>query len=527
MGDEYEDYGDYDDYGDYEGSDKEIDAEEGKVDLGPLTLTKKKSMVFVTISEIKDLIKKKCEEICELTGLSFDESVILYNHFHWRKDLIEQEWFGNESKISKAAGLEPLDKQPENNSNQITCPMCFDTKPRTEFDNLKCNHYLCKECYQDYIDFNVMRPENIFFWRCPFNKCNLIIPDSFNKKYIPENKLQNYYKKMAIAYADNSKSLRWCPGTDCQFGCEVESIVARTVNCPCGWVYCFKCGLEDHQPCDCEVAKEWSKKDETGGATAKWLLAFTKDCPKCKRPIEKNQGCNYMKCRHPGCGQEFCWLCLADWKTHNDHFKCNKYDNLSKEEKKKMDDDKQKERSDLQKYAFYYERYHNNDVAIKSVEKIIKTYKQEQKDLAIHLSLSLTQLEFLLDACHVLRNSKRILKWSYGYGFYLDNDLQRNLYEIIQEKLDMYSSELHVLLEKDYEKCKENISEFTKFKDKVLASVYKCKQSATAFLEKMEEFENALLEEQLKKGGSTTTQTPTTNNSETKKKGGFFSKLVS
>ena len=60
----------------------------------------------------------------------------------------------------------------------------------------------------------------------------------------------------------------------------------------------------------------------------------------------------------------------------------------------------------------------------------------------------------------VLRNSKRILKWSYGYGFYLNNDLQRNLYEIIQEKLDMYSSELHVLLEKKYEEAKNDISDF-------------------------------------------------------------------
>jgi len=41
MGDEYEDYGDYDDYGDYEDSDKGNEIEEGKVDLGPLSLSKK------------------------------------------------------------------------------------------------------------------------------------------------------------------------------------------------------------------------------------------------------------------------------------------------------------------------------------------------------------------------------------------------------------------------------------------------------------------------------------------------------
>lgn len=135
---------------------------------------------------------------------------------------------------------------------------------------------------------------------------------------------------MAVAYADNSKSLRWCPAAGCEYGAEVPSMGARAIECHCGWMYCFKCGLEDHRPCECDIAIEWTKKDEGGGATAKWLLVNTKDCPKCKRPIEKNQGCNFMKCRNPGCEQEFCWLCLADWKTHNDHFKCNKYDNLSK-----------------------------------------------------------------------------------------------------------------------------------------------------------------------------------------------------
>jgi len=135
---------------------------------------------------------------------------------------------------------------------------------------------------------------------------------------------------MAIAYADNSKSLRWCPGLDCEYAAEVASLAARAIECQCGWMYCFKCGLEDHRPCDCDIAREWTKKDEGGGANAKWLLVNTKDCPKCRHPIEKNQGCNFMKCRHPGCEFEFCWLCLADWKTHNDHFKCNKYDNLSK-----------------------------------------------------------------------------------------------------------------------------------------------------------------------------------------------------
>lgn len=134
---------------------------------------------------------------------------------------------------------------------------------------------------------------------------------------------------MAVAYADSSKSMRWCPAPGCFYGSEVETVFAKCVECPCGWMYCFKCGVEDHRPCDCDAVNEWLKRDESGGANAKWLLAYTKDCPKCRKPIEKNQGCNYMRCQHPGCQQEFCWLCLGDWKTHSSHFKCNKYDNLS------------------------------------------------------------------------------------------------------------------------------------------------------------------------------------------------------
>lgn len=96
-----------------------------------------------------------------------------------------------------------------------------------------------------------------------------------------------------------------------------------------------------------------------------------------------------------------------------------------------MDEDINKERTDLQKYAFYYERYFNNEIAIRSIAKLMRTINEEQKELATDLGLSLTQMEFLINSCLTLRNSKRILKWSYAYGFYLDNDLQRNLYEII------------------------------------------------------------------------------------------------
>ena len=37
------------------------------------------------------------------------------------------------------------------------------------------------------------------------------------------------------------------------------------------------------------------------------IAHFTKPCPQCKVPTEKNNGCNHMTCR--GCGQDWCWIC--------------------------------------------------------------------------------------------------------------------------------------------------------------------------------------------------------------------------
>jgi hypothetical protein len=45
-----------------------------------------------------------------------------------------------------------------------------------------------------------------------------------------------------------------------------------------------------------------------------WILANTKPCPDCKRPIEKNMGCMHMTCSQ--CKTEFCWMCQGRWKDH-------------------------------------------------------------------------------------------------------------------------------------------------------------------------------------------------------------------
>lgn len=73
--------------------------------------------------------------------------------------------------------------------------------------------------------------------------------------------------------------------------------------------YTFISG-DAHAPCGCNQWQKWHIKigeikpeelkasctESEDAANCLWLVTNSKPCPNCKSPIQKNEGCNHMKC---------------------------------------------------------------------------------------------------------------------------------------------------------------------------------------------------------------------------------------
>lgn len=85
---------------------------------------------------------------------------------------------------------------------------------------------------------------------------------------------------------------------------------SHAVDCGNAHFFCWECLGDAHAPCGCNQWQEWQMKiaevkpeelqascsGSEEAANLLWLVTNSKPCPNCKSPIQKNEGCNHMKC---------------------------------------------------------------------------------------------------------------------------------------------------------------------------------------------------------------------------------------
>ena len=218
-----------------------------------------------------------------------------------------------------------------------SCIFCIEDFDENEIINpaLDCTKHAHGKCLSTYIEHELNN--NRFPIKCPL--CTDAYSHDINYKIIYDCLILNDKEKLAIKLENmslnrlsetNPDEVSFCPTPGCSYMCFYD-INEYHLDCPlCKKSYCLKCKTEWHQDITCEEYQQNKKYEENMTEEDKLNEKKFEDyvrgnrckqCPKCKRWVEKNRGCDHITCP---CGTHFCYKCgkLRD-PIHPYNHKCN------------------------------------------------------------------------------------------------------------------------------------------------------------------------------------------------------------
>lgn len=357
--------------------------------------------------------------VTSLLNIKQHNARALLIHHRWKVDCIYDhlDRKGRDQMLREAGII----LREDNNSRAApsitaTCIVCFDEFSLSDV-SMECGHCFCNECWTEYFYASLDTGKKQI--RCMGEKCWAICDEAMvqhllGRKY-PEA-AQRFERFLLESYLENNETVKWCPSVPhCGHAiCVGAGERYCEVECPCGVSLCFNCGEQPHSPCPCAMWKLWEVKCNGESENVNWILANTKNCPKCFKPIEKNGGCNLVTCE---CGQHLCWLCggatgFKHTYTSIEGHSCNRFVG---EEKKKVDNAKRQ----LHRYTHYYDHFKIHGDSFKAEqEKLGPAIEERVKQLeSDHGRLLFRDADWLTDAHRSLLRSRQVLPRSYVFAY--------------------------------------------------------------------------------------------------------------
>ncbi|GJN27197.1 hypothetical protein PR202_gb15196 [Eleusine coracana subsp. coracana] len=397
---------------------------------------------------------------------------------------VHDEWFADEEHVRKVVGL-PEKRVEIPNDKEVTCGICFDSCPRASMSAASCGHPFCGTCWRGYISTAINDGPGCLMLRCPDPSCAAAVGQDMVNSLANDEDKEKYTRYLRRSYIEDNrkngfclKQTKWCPAPGCEYAVEfVMGSGSYDVNCNCSYGFCWNCTEEAHRPVDCATVSKWILKNSAESENMNWILANSKPCPKCKRPIEKNQGCMHITCTPP-CKFEFCWLCLGPWSEHGERtggfYACNRYE-AARQEGAYDESERRREmaKNSLERYTHYYERWAANQ---SSRQKALGDLQSLQNDKLEKLSdiqsQPESQLKFIIEAWLQIVECRRVLKWTYAYGFYLPEHehAKRQFFEYLQGEAESGLERLHQCAEKElqvYLEAESPSKDFNDFRTKL------------------------------------------------------------
>ncbi|XP_014831076.1 PREDICTED: cullin-9-like isoform X1 [Poecilia mexicana] len=394
----------------------------------------------MTQEEVRQLMQRTVQQVSATLSLDSDRAEHLLIHCRWNVDLLVQRYTDDPDALIMAAGLTCRNPQPP--SPAPTCPVCLGPRgPDAEpVPTLSCMHYCCRSCWQEYLTARIEQ-NLVMNCNCPITDCQAQPTSQFFLGILTDrDTVAKYENALLRGYVECCSNLTWCTNPQ---GCDQilckEAVGSMGTCSRCCWSSCFSCNFpEAHYPASCSHMSQWM---DDGGfyegmsmeAQSKHLAKLiSKRCPSCQAQIEKNEGCLHMTCAK--CNHGFCWRCLKPWKpTHKDYYNCSAMVSKAARQEKKFQD--------------YNERC---------------TFHHQAKDFAVGLeskvssineALQMKSLTFVIDACKVLAQARKVLAYSCVYSYYNQETEKMDVMEQQTEALDLHTNALQILLEETLLQC--------------------------------------------------------------------------
>lgn len=193
------------------------------------------------------------------------------------------------------------------------CMFCYTNGP--DYTLQLCGHRLCRQCMGRILELNSKPALELHFpIKCPFSdRCDELIALQDVESCVPSAAiLQGICEQSALQFvAHNQDRYGFCPGVNCTQILALDSCFASCSKC-CGQ-FCLACkdkdgtkGVPWHEGLTC-VEFQALQRDGGHELLQTWMKEKgIKLCNICGMAVEKNGGCDHMRCR---CGFNFCYQC--------------------------------------------------------------------------------------------------------------------------------------------------------------------------------------------------------------------------
>jgi Zinc finger, C3HC4 type (RING finger)./RNA recognition motif. len=179
------------------------------------------------------------------------------------------------------------------------CPICFDEA--VSAITLECGHSWCRSCLSHYLITAVeIKPFPISCLGGGGLQCAKLLPIFIAQDILTAKQFDALVQAAFLDHVNSRlQEFHFCPTPDCP---EVyRNIRSYVPQCPsCLVRICPKCNKEYHDSTPCEgedeIFQQWAAEHGV------------KNCPGCKSPIQRVEGCNHIVCIR--CRTHICWFCL-------------------------------------------------------------------------------------------------------------------------------------------------------------------------------------------------------------------------